>query len=105
MLRYDPLFSFICGLCRETFLTTSGAISTRSIFRTAIVFAAALLFLAPPLRAAEPLRLAMPVLEGAQLRMEWSGGAGPFQLQEAASPNGPWLNFSTPIDGTNTAID
>ena len=46
----------------------------------------------------------MPVLEGAQLRLEWSGGAGPFQLEDAAAPNGPWGNVGSAIDGTNTQV-
>src|SRR4051794_3334168 len=78
----------------------------RHPFRTAIVLVT-LLLLAVPLRlgAGETLRFTAPVWQGAQLRLEWSGGLGPFQLQEADSPNGPWLNVGSPIDGTNTAVD
>src|ERR1051325_9715795 len=79
----------------------------RSILRTVIFFAAALLLPAPALRlgATEPLHLTLPVVNGTQLRIEWSGGAGPFQLQDAPSPEGPWQNIGAAIDGTNTAVN
>ncbi|MGZ8940181.1 MAG: hypothetical protein ACXW32_13320 [Limisphaerales bacterium] len=51
------------------------------------------------------MRIAMPVAEGAHLRLEWSGGSGPFQLQDAPSPDGPWLNAGIAITGTNTQVD
>ena len=33
------------------------------------------------------------VREGAQIRLEWTGGAPPFQVQEAPTPTGPWQNL------------
>lgn len=79
----------------------------RRVFRRALVFAAALLVSVPVLRlgAAEPLRMAAPVLEGGQVRLEWSGGTGPFQLQDAASPAGPWLNLGLPSNGNVFTLD
>src|SRR5215207_4588781 len=54
--------------------------------------------------AVEPLRLSTPITEGAQLRLNWSGGSGPFQLQDAAAPNGPWLNVGAAISATSTTV-
>jgi hypothetical protein len=54
--------------------------------------------------AVEPLHLSTPITEGAQLRLNWTGGAGPFQLQDAAAPNGPWLNVGAALDATSTTV-
>src|SRR5690349_10501449 len=54
---------------------------------------------------AADLRLTNPVLQGSQLRLEWTGGTGPFQLQDSDSPSGPWLNVGAALTGTNTSVN
>lgn len=41
--------------------------------------------------------------QGSLLRLEWTGTAGPVQLQEAASPDGPWLDLGAPVE-TNSIV-
>lgn len=64
----------------------------------------AIIFFLQSIHAAD-LRLTPPVLQGSQLRLEWIGGAGPFQLQDSASPSGPWLNVGAALDATNTSVN
>lgn len=39
------------------------------------------------------LRLAAPVPEGIQLRLHWTDGTPPYQVEEALAPGGPWQAF------------
>lgn len=41
--------------------------------------------------------------QGSLLRLEWTGATGPVQLQEAASPDGPWLDLGAPME-TNSIL-
>ena len=75
------------------------------LFRSALLLSFFLIQAATALIATEPLHLTTPVVEGTQLRLEWTGGSGPFQLQDAAAPNGPWLNVGAPIDAKTSAVN
>ena len=74
----------------------------RRFFRAAVF---TIIFFLQSAAIAAEFRLNTPQLQGAQLRLEWTGGAGPFQLQDAASPNGPWLNVGATVDGTSATIN
>ena len=50
------------------------------------------------------LEFAPPVREGGQLRLQWSGGAGPFQLEEAPSPGGPWIPRGAPTGDFSAVV-
>src|SRR5688500_2680551 len=73
-------------------------------FRIAVLLIAFLIHATSTLGVIEPLRLSAPRLEGTQLRIDWTGGSGPFQLQDAPAPNGPWLDVGAGITGTNTSV-
>ncbi|HUS35540.1 MAG TPA: hypothetical protein VM680_09340 [Verrucomicrobiae bacterium] len=74
-------------------------------FRSAVPLVVFLIHATSTLGVTEPLRLSAPRLDGTQLRIDWTGGSGPFQLQDAPAPNGPWLDVGTAIPGTNTSVN
>ncbi len=53
-------------------------------------------------RAAEEPLLDIPALEGTQLRLKWTGGTAPFQVEQAPAPGGPWTSLGGPISESNT---
>jgi|GEM_PF-1881938 len=42
--------------------------------------------------------------EGAQLRLQWSGGAAPYQLEDAPSPGGPWAQLGNPMSEASVLV-
>ena len=45
------------------------------------------------------------VLDGANLRLTWSGGAPPYQIQRRDSLSlGTWANEGTPVQATTTTV-
>lgn len=64
----------------------------RRALGVAVVFLAVVAGLPVGLWSADAaLEFTSPVREGGQLRLRWTGGAGPFQLEESGSPGGPWV--------------
>ncbi len=70
--------------------------------RPSTVTLLALLTLSGALRAAGT-QLGPIVRKESGLELNWSGGTGPFQVEEASAPAGPWQSVGTPA-ATNTAI-
>jgi hypothetical protein len=52
-------------------------------------------------RSAEDPRLEIPVPEGGQLRLKWTGGNAPFQVEQAPTLSGPWSPLGGQINETN----
>jgi hypothetical protein len=44
------------------------------------------------------------VAEGANMRLGWSGGASPYQVQVSTNPAAGWQNLGDPTSATNLII-